>query len=86
MLARAQTDDHWNMQLLELEDPEFDPFFLHSVFRDDEPIGMVTSGAYGHRIQQAIGLAYFRVPVSRDEELIVEILGRHSKARIRTPL
>lgn len=54
---------------------------VYSVFRDDEPIGMVTSGAYGHRIQQAIGLAYFRVPLTNADELSVEILGRRSKAK-----
>jgi dimethylglycine dehydrogenase len=85
MLARAQTDDHWNMQLLEFDEPEFDPFYLHTVFRDDEPIGMVTSGAYGHRLQKAIGLTYFRVPISGDDELSAEILGRHCKARLSTP-
>lgn len=74
------------MRLLEFEDPEFDPFYLHSVYRGDEAIGMVTSGAYGYRLQKAIGLVYFRQPVSGDDELSVEILGRKSTARIIEPL
>jgi len=56
------------------------------VFRANEAVGMVTSGAYGHRLQKAIGLAYFRSAVSREEELSVEILGRPVKARITAPL
>ena len=86
MLARAGRDDHWNMQLLEFDNPEFDPFYAHSVFRAGEAIGMVTSGCYGHRMGKAIGLAYFRTPVALDDELEVEILGRRATARITTPL
>ena len=74
------------MHLLEFDDPEIDPFSMHGIYRGDEAIGMLTSGAYGHRLQKAIGLAYFRAPVSRDEELEVEILGRRFGARITTPL
>ena len=86
LLERSQADIHWSMELLEFDDPEFDPFYLHTIFRDEQPVGMATSGAYGHRLQKAIGLAYFRMPVTREDELTVEILGRHSKARIRSPL
>ena len=76
MLARARRDDHWSMHLLEFDDPEFDPFYMHTVFRGDQAIGLVTSGAFGHRLQKAIGLAYFRAPVSPRDEFEVEILGR----------
>jgi len=86
MLARAQRDDHWNMQLLEFEGPEFDPFYSHSVFLGDEAVGMVTSGCFGHRLHKAIGLAYFRRPVTAEDELEVEILGRRSVARKTAPL
>ncbi len=86
MLKRAQSDDHWCMELLEFDNPEFDPFYLHPVFRGDEAIGMVTSGDFGHRLQQAIGLAYFRKQVVADDKLYVEILGRKANVRIRTGL
>ena len=86
MLARQQRDDHWRMELLEFDQPEFDPFYMHSVFRGDEAVGMVTSGAYGHRLQKAIGLAYLRSAVSSDDELSVEILGRNSVARLTAAL
>ena len=86
MLARQQSDDRWSMELLEFEEPEFDPFYMHTIFRGDEAIGMVTSGSYGHRLQKAIGLAYFHTPISSDDELSVEILGRKSRASVTTAL
>jgi dimethylglycine dehydrogenase len=86
MLKRAQADNHWCMELLEFDAPEFDPFYLHTVFRGNEAIGMVTSGSFGHRLQKAIGLAYFRNQVAPADELHVEILGRKAAARIRTRL
>ena len=86
MLARAGGDDHWSMQLVEFDSPEFDPFYSHSVFRGDATVGMVTSGCFGHRLNRTIGLAYFRNSVTADDELEVEILGRRSVARIRIPL
>jgi dimethylglycine dehydrogenase len=86
MLKRAQAGDHWSMELLEFDVPEFDPFYLHTVFRSGMPVGMVTSGSYGHRLQKAIGLAYFRETVTAQDELYVEILGRKSAARITAPL
>ena len=86
MLARAARDDHWCLHLLEFDAPEFDPFYSHPVFRGDEAIGLVTSGAFGHRLQKAIGLAYFREPVATTDELEAEILGRRVAARITPPL
>ena len=86
MLERAQSDDHWCMELLEFDNSEFGPFYVHPVFRGDEAIGMVTFGDFGHRLQQAIGLAYFRKQVVADDELSVEILGRLTKAWITTAL
>ena len=86
MLERAQAGDHWSMELLEFDDPEFDPFYLHTVFRGDEAIGMVTSGSFGHRLHKAIGLAYFRDKVGPEDILHVEILGRKTIAKIGTRL
>jgi dimethylglycine dehydrogenase len=86
MLRRAQADNHWCMELLEFDAPEFDPFYLHTVFRGKDAIGIVTSGSFGHRLQKAIGLAYFRNEVAPTDELTVEILGRKTAARIRTSL
>jgi len=54
------------MHLLEFGESEFDPFYMHTILRDSEPVGMVTSAAFGHRLNRAVGLAYFRQPVEVD--------------------
>jgi len=86
MLARAHADDHWNMELLEIDALEFDPFYMHTVFRGNSAIGLVTPGGYGHRLQKSIGLTCFRQNVAAGDELEVEMLGRSGKARIIKPL
>ena len=86
MLERARAGDCWSMELIELDAPEFDPFYMHTVFRQGQAIGMVTSGGFGHRLQKAIALVYFRTPVASSEEIEVEILGRRVGARITAPL
>ena len=85
LLARAARDDRWSMHLLELDSGEVDPFYLHPVLRDGEAVGIVTSGAFGHRTARAVALAYFRQPVNRKDPLEVEILGRPASARIVSP-
>jgi dimethylglycine dehydrogenase len=86
LLERARAEDHWSMELIELDAPEFDPFYMHTVFRQEQVVGMVTSGSYGHRLQKSIALAYFRTPIAGHDELEVEILGRRVSARITAPL
>ena len=86
MHERSQRADHWSMHLLELEATEFDPFYAHPVYREDEAIGMVTSGGFGFRIGKPLCLAYFRETVDGSDSLQVEILGRRVAARITAPL
>ena len=71
------------MELLELEDSEYDPFYAHSVLQDDEAVGMITSAAYGHRVNKSLALAYFRQPIVVGQTLQVLVLGRKITARIR---
>ncbi len=80
MLAKNR---HWSMHLLEFDESEFDPFYMHTILRDSEPVGMVTSAAFGHRLNKAVGLAYFRQPVAIDETFEVLLLGRKIIAKIR---
>ena len=86
LLARQKACDHWCMHLIEFEPSKIDPFYMHTIFVKDRPVGMVTSAAYGHRMSKAIGLAYFNRAIDRDEALIVEVLGKKLAARISDPL
>ena len=71
----------WKMVLLEIEPGEVDPFHAHTIWRGERPVGIVTSGAYGHRTGKALALGYLRDPSARDG-LTMEILGRRRGAKI----
>ena len=80
MLAR-QTDAAWDMVLLEIEPGEVDPFYAHPVLQGAKEVGVVTSGAYGHRTGKVLALAYLRDRTARDG-LSISILGQPRAARI----
>lgn len=80
MLAR-QNEEAWNMVLLEIEASDADPFHSHPVWQADRVVGIVTSGAYGHRTGKVLALAYLRDAAARDG-LTVHILGQSRAARI----
>ncbi|WP_104020534.1 GcvT family protein [Roseovarius nitratireducens] len=81
LLTRMRSNDRWEMVLLEIDSGEVDPFHGHSVHRDGETVGIVTSGGWGPRTARALGLAYLRQRDVR-ERLEVEILGRSCPARV----
>ena len=78
LIARA---NDWDMVLLELGPGEVDPFYAHTVWRGGAPVGIVTSGAYGHRTGKSLALAYLRDASARNG-LSVSILGQHRPANI----
>ena len=81
MLARRRRTDAWRMTLLELEPREdLDPFYAHIVLQDGRPVGIVTSGAVGHRTGKSLALAYLR-PEARADSFHVEILGERITAQ-----
>lgn len=77
-LARANA---WDMVLLEVETGEVDPFYAHTIWRDGQPVGIATSGAYGHRTGKVLALAYLR-DVSARDGLTISILGQERGATI----
>ncbi|MEM1164044.1 MAG: FAD-dependent oxidoreductase, partial [Pseudomonadota bacterium] len=58
--AMANQSDTWDLVLLEIESGEIDPFFAHSLWQGERVVGIVTSGAYGHRTEKVLALAYLR--------------------------
>lgn len=81
LLERLARDAAWDMVLLDIEGGEVDPFYADTVWRNDTPVGVVTSGAYGHRTDKVLALAYLRDPSAR-QGLTVSILGQHRTAKI----
>ncbi len=71
----------WDMVLLEIEAGEVDPFYAHTLWQDGRAVGIVTSGAYGHRTGKVLALAYLRDATARNA-LTVSILGQHRNASI----
>ena len=80
--AMLKRPSPWDMVLLEIDtDGAVEPFYSHSVFAAGRPVGVVTSGAYGHRVKKSLALAFLRDPAARDG-LTVKMLGRERAARI----
>jgi len=72
----------WDMVLLEIDtDGEIEPFYSHTLFAQGRAVGVVTSGAFGHRVRKSLALAFLREPAIR-EGLTVKLLGRERAARI----
>ncbi|MGI9304132.1 MAG: GcvT family protein [Gammaproteobacteria bacterium] len=79
--------DHPNrkrMLLLEITGEGADPFYLHPVMHDGVTVGIITSGAYGHRTGKKLALAYLdanKLP-STNDNLTTEIIGEPYHARV----
>ena len=88
LLTRAESADAWRMVLLSMEpDDDADPFYTHTVRRDGQPVGIVTSGAPGHRTGTVLALAYLRPEAEAGAHdahgaLEVSVLGRRCRARV----
>ncbi|WP_373502951.1 FAD-dependent oxidoreductase [Aestuariivirga sp.] len=79
MLAKPRP---WDMVLLTIDTAEdIEPFYSHAVFAGGKPVGVVTSGAYCHRVKQSLALAFLRDAEARTG-LTVKMLGREFTARI----
>jgi dimethylglycine dehydrogenase len=72
----------WDMVLLEIDtDGAVEPFYSHTLFAAGRPVGVVTSGAFGHRVRKSLALAFLRERDMR-EGLTVKMLGVEHPARI----
>ncbi len=76
--------DEKRMALVEITGVGPDPFYSHPVFLHDKVIGIVTSGAYGHRTEKKLALAYVDAGKKStcDDTLEVEIIGEKCPAMI----
>ncbi|WP_421696231.1 GcvT family protein [Aestuariivirga sp.] len=80
--AMLNRSPNWDMVLLEVDtEDSVEPFYSHTVFCEGRPVGIVTSGAFGHRVRKSLALAFLREPDKR-EGLTVKLLGRERPARI----
>ena len=84
--AAAGLTERFVPLLVEAQDA--DAAAVSVVYRGAQPVGLVTSGGYGYRLQRSIALAYVRSELSvPGTQLEVEILGERRRAVVaREPL
>jgi dimethylglycine dehydrogenase len=62
---------------LVVEADDFDPWGYNPIFKDNERVGMTSSGGYGHRVEKSIALGYIPPVLSEPgTRLEVEVLGK----------
>ncbi|MBE2277820.1 MAG: GcvT family protein [Rhodobacteraceae bacterium] len=81
LMRRMADENRWEMVLLDLDAGAVDPFYSHTVWHQGQPVGVVTSGAWGHRTGRALALAYLRSRGLR-EGLSVGILRQTVPVRV----
>ena len=68
---------------LELDVSDADARGNEPVYHNNKIVGVVTSGAYGFRVNKSFAFAYVKAELAKDEtELLVEIQGQKRKAKI----
>ena len=88
----CQQQQPWQLVLLEIDNPGGPAFGGQPVYLNDQVVGIVTSGAYGHRVEKNLALAYLmntKLPLALRErgpggegDLVVKILGQNHPAII----
>ena len=78
LLAR---EAQYRLELLEASCGPYDPFGLHPVFAGERVSGLVTSGAWGHRVGKALALVYVHVDAPRGD-FSIEICGVRLAAQV----
>ena len=60
-----------------------DPWGYNPIFKDDEQVGMTSSGGYGHRVEKSIALGYIKPELAEPgTSLEVEVLGKKLPAQV----
>ena len=68
---------------LEIDVDDADARGNEPVYHNNKIVGVVTSGAYGFRVNKSLAFAYVQAELAKDEtELLVEIQGQKRKAKI----
>lgn len=84
LVAHAERQGQMRMVLLEITSDDLDPFYGHVVLRREAVVGLVTSGAYGHRTDKKLALALLLAETDEclGDDLSVQILDQICPARI----
>ncbi len=82
-LAERATGPAQRLVLLAVDSPDADVTGFEPVMAEERRVGFITSGAYGHHVNQSLALAYVDQAIAADPSaLSVEVLGQAHRARI----
>jgi dimethylglycine dehydrogenase len=82
-LAERDRGAAWRLVLLDVDAADADASTDEGIWIGDRRVGMVTSGAYGHHVNQSLALAYLKTDVAEAApELTVFVVGEERTARI----
>ena len=84
--ARAESGERpyrWNLAYLAVDSDDADVHGSDGIYCDGEPVGLITSGAYGHYTRQGLGFAYLSPEkAAAGTELEVRVVGELRPARV----
>jgi dimethylglycine dehydrogenase len=82
-LRRRQQGERMKLVYLSIDAADVDALGNEPVYHDARLVGLTTSGAYGHAVQQSLAFAYVDPKLARARETFeVLILGERRKARM----
>jgi dimethylglycine dehydrogenase len=68
---------------LVVEAEDSDPWGYNPIFKDNQQVGMTSSGGYGHRVEKSIAFGYVRPDLTNPgTKLEVEVLGQKRLAEV----
>ena len=83
---QAQSGRHpyrWKLAYLAIDTDDADVHGSDGVYADGEPVGLITTGAYGHTVGQGLGFAYLAPEHSEPgTELQVRVVGELRPAQV----
>ncbi|MYB10487.1 MAG: FAD-dependent oxidoreductase [Acidimicrobiia bacterium] len=83
---RAQSGRHpyrWKLAYLAIDTDDADVHGSDGVYANGEPVGLVTTGAYGHTVGHGLGFAYLAPEhAEAGTELQVQVVGEFRPARV----
>ena len=81
LLRRSESANRWCMKLFAIQSDDVDPFYLHSVYQGEQVVGIVTSGAHGHRTGQSLALVYLTQKAEIEAgEFEIQVIGDRYRA------
>ena len=82
-LSQKQTGPNERLALFRLEPGDSDAIGGEAILRDGEVVGYVTSGGYGHVVEESLALGYVSTQAFCDDApFAIEILGKARPARL----